>query len=488
MGERQQIPIFGLGELQRSPFVSTVDRVNCVAEMTDNGRQQAAIFGLPGLVAVFNSINQIPFRAFYIREGEDVAYGIQGNQFVSATIEGGITLLATLNTQEGPAWIADSGDELLVNEGSSPGIFNTSTGVYTEITDPDFPTGALGGAFLNGRFFVWTPTPNLPDPTIAGRVYASDPFEGLAWDGLNFFTPESLPDGIGDVVRWKGDLVVFGQTGIEFWAAGNINIPGQLGYQPIAGVSTEVGLAAIKGWASAGQQLFFLGRMRGQASVFELKGYNPIQVSPPKLDAEWSSLLSRSTAFASGYVVAGHPMFQITFPLETPAGQTWAFDAATQLWCERVSINKPYYRGLITATSKDRVFITSAFDGKVFLMAQQVFSEDGEEMIFQVTSTHLLKSGDNLAVDECWVDMETGLGTTQGQGADPQAMLQVSKDGGHVWGMERFVTIGKTGEYTARAARRRIGSARDIAIRLRITDPVPRRVTGAYMKLTAGVS
>jgi hypothetical protein len=134
------------------------------------------------------------------------------------------------------------------------------------------------------------------------------------------------------------------------------------------------------------------------------------------------------------------------------------------------------------------VFITSAFNGKVYLMSQRVFTEDGEDMIFQLTSTHLLKSGDSIAVDSLWVDMETGLGTTDGQGQNPMAMIQISKDGGHVWGSERFVPIGKTGKYTTRAERRRIGGARDIAIRLRITDPVPRRVCGAYMKLTAGVS
>ncbi|NOT96234.1 MAG: hypothetical protein HOP00_07985, partial [Nitrospira sp.] len=66
--------------------------------------------------------------------------------------------------------------------------------------------------------------------------------------------------------------------------------------------------------------------------------------------------------------------------------------------------------------------------------------------------------------------------------------IQVSKDGGHVWGSERWVPLGKIGDYRRRAVRRRLGASRDIAIRFRITDPIPRRVCGAYLKLMAGVS
>lgn len=46
---RTAIAIFGLGAQQRSPFISTIKRVNAVVEMTENGRQQAAIIGMSGL-------------------------------------------------------------------------------------------------------------------------------------------------------------------------------------------------------------------------------------------------------------------------------------------------------------------------------------------------------------------------------------------------------------------------------------------------------
>jgi hypothetical protein len=107
-------------------------------------------------------------------------------------------------------------------------------------------------------------------------------------------------------------------------------------------------------------------------------------------------------------------------------------------------------------------------------------------LIFEVTSIHLLKHGDRFSADSVQIDIETGLGLPVGQGDNPQGMIQVSKDGGHVWGAEKWVPLGKIGEYRRRATRRRLGAARDIAIRFRITDPIPRRLCGAYLMPAEG--
>lgn len=482
MSEQKQLPIFGLGVEQRSPFVSTVERINAVVEMTENGRSQSAIYGLPGLTAILDFGIEL-IRDIYIREGDSIFYVVQADQFLSIAFDGSLTLLGTLGTLTGPAWISDNGQQLFINDGVSPSIYDPHDETFTAINST-FPKGATGATFHAGRFFVCVPTPNAPDPTIEGRVYASGLYDGLVWDALDFFTPESLPDGVVDIVRWQDNLIVFGQSSMEFWTNAQISVPGALGYQIIAGAATEVGLAAVKGWSAAGQQFFFLGRMKGQASVFELTGYRVAPVSTPKLDLIFAGLPTRSNAIATGYQVTGHSIFQITFPLIVD-GQTWAYDTTTQLWCRRVSLGLPYYRGLLSVTSNDQVYITSAFVSKIFRMDSDVYTEDTFDMVFELSSIHLLKNGDTLSLDSIWLDMETGLAVA---GENPQVMIQISKDGGHVWGEERFVSAGKTGEYKTRAIRRRMGLARDIAVRMRITDPVARRVTGAYMRVTGGVS
>ena len=479
----QAVSIFGLGQQQRSPFISTVKRVNAVVEMTENGRQQAALIGMPGL-ASYVSTGGRPARALFIREGELTFYVVVDDQILQLSANLPAKLLGSFTTIEGPIWMADNGTQLLINDGVTAYIYTFATDSLTQIVDPDFPSGARGAEFLQDRFWVY-----VTSGTSANRVYGSDQFNGLSWDPLNFFTPEATPDGIVSIMRWYNNLIVWGRTSIEWWTGVAVNVPGQLGFQPITGASTEIGLGGELSYFGVGQRLFFLGRVSGQAGVYEIVNYQAVKVSTPAVDADIVRRINHTISIGTGYMISGHGIFQLTFPDTTTQGAiTWAFDTTTELWCERQSYSKPYYRGLHASTTLDRVFISDAFTGTIWEMSDAYQVEGDDPLIFEVTSIHLLKQGDQLAVDSIQIDMETGLGLSVGQGSDPRGMIQVSKDGGHVWGMEAWVPLGKIGAYKTRAIRRRIGAARDIAIRFRITDPIPRRVSGAYLYLTPGVS
>ena len=194
-----------------------------------------------------------------------------------------------------------------------------------------------------------------------------------------------------------------------------------------------------------------------------------------------------SDAIATGYMVNDHPIYQVTIPGDTQDGAiTWIYDALTNQWSRRGSLGKPYYRGLFAVGTSSAIYISDAFTGKLYRMDAQTHSEDGELLEYEVTSSHVLKEGDGFSVEKFQVDLETGLGNPMPPGDNPHAILQVSKDGGHTWPIERHVTLGKMGQYTARAQEFQFGWARDWAFRLRITEPIPRRVTGAYLTLRPG--
>jgi hypothetical protein len=72
--------------------------------------------------------------------------------------------------------------------------------------------------------------------------------------------------------------------------------------------------------------------------------------------------------------------------------------------------------------------------------------------------------------------------TVAGGTSDPQAMLDWSDDGGHVWGNEHWVGIGAIGEYKNRAVWRRLGASRDRIYRLTVTDAVKPIVIGAHLE------
>ena len=62
--------------------------------------------------------------------------------------------------------------------------------------------------------------------------------------------------------------------------------------------------------------------------------------------------------------------------------------------------------------------------------------------------------------------------------------LQVSKDGGQSFYSVGFSSMGPIGNYTTRCIWRSLGAARDWVLKLRITDPIHRVVTGATADLT----
>lgn len=71
-------------------------------------------------------------------------------------------------------------------------------------------------------------------------------------------------------------------------------------------------------------------------------------------------------------------------------------------------------------------------------------------------------------------------------GTNPKAMLDWSDDGGHTWSNELWRSIGKIGDYDARAKWNRLGSSRNRIFRVTISDPVKKVIMGAYAPIIIG--
>lgn len=83
---------------------------------------------------------------------------------------------------------------------------------------------------------------------------------------------------------------------------------------------------------------------------------------------------------------------------------------------------------------------------------------------------------------------EPGVGLDSGQGSDPLMIIRISRDGGRTWGAEIEVRMGAGGEYGLRWVTKPLGSYRDGALWVRITDPVFAALIGAEHYIRAGVS
>lgn len=67
-------------------------------------------------------------------------------------------------------------------------------------------------------------------------------------------------------------------------------------------------------------------------------------------------------------------------------------------------------------------------------------------------------------------------------GSDPRVMLRLSNDGGKTWITEPWRAAGKVGEFYRRVRWNRLGSARRRVFEVSVTDPIPWRITAAYLK------
>jgi hypothetical protein len=101
---------------------------------------------------------------------------------------------------------------------------------------------------------------------------------------------------------------------------------------------------------------------------------------------------------------------------------------------------------------------------------------------------HLSAERITLFYSQLKVDMETGVGTLNGQGEAPKMMLQWSTDRGHTWSTEHWIECGPLGAYRWRAIWRRLGRSRDMVFRIVVTDPIPVTLIDAYVDVTKGTS
>jgi hypothetical protein len=116
-----------------------------------------------------------------------------------------------------------------------------------------------------------------------------------------------------------------------------------------------------------------------------------------------------------------------------------------------------------------------------------VYTDNGAAVKRQLTTRHIGVDGNEINISELFLDMETGVGLQSGQGSAPQIMLQVSKDGGRTFGVEKWKSVGAVGQYkTPRAIWRRLGSARDFVFQFTLTDPVKFTVIGGSITVDQG--
>lgn len=465
----QAISIFGLGIQSRSPNVTAQTRVNMYLEFEAQGgdKTQVTAYGTPGL-ELFANLGTERARGMYAVGVYN--YIVTGNKLWRVNQSGNSEFIDYLNTggETLRVGMADNGLQLRIDDGENGYIYTYATGTFEQITDPDFVPGNT--VSFNDGFFI----SNEPG---SGRFWLSKSYDGLVYDALDFATAESNPDNLVYPYPDHGEIILFGEIATEFLVnTGALDFP----YARIAGSAIEWGLAARWSVTKFDNSVIFLAQNRlGEVQVTRINGYTPKRVSTFDLEAIINAYPFASIKAASGYsyMYKGHPFYVLNF---TEA--SWLYDGASNAWSQLKSYGLERHRGQMAVLHNNQTVVADFENGNLYLVKGDVYTDNGDPLISELTTRHTFRNGDKLIINELWVDSETGSALSTGQGSDPQISMQISKDGGHSWGNERFASMGKLGEYKARTRWLRLGQARDWVFRLTISEPIKRVLLGAWVR------
>jgi hypothetical protein len=538
-------PILGGSYVARSTNAADNRMVNLFPEAIpegSGGKEAGFLLRCPGL-RLLATVGSGPIRGLWVTNG--VAYVVSGDKFYSLSTSYTATLIGTVSGT-GPVSMADNGTQIFIACNPTSFIYNTSTGVFGEITDTDFP-GAGSVGYLDG-YFVF----NEPD---SQKFWVTSLLDGTSIDPLDFASAEGYPDNVVALIVDHREIFLFGNNSVEIWYdAGTPDFP----LARIQGAFMEVGCEAAYSVAKLDNSVFWVGSdARGRGVVYRANGYTPARVSTNALEYAIQSYGNISDAIGYTYQQDGHPFYVLIFP---SAQATWVYDVSTQLWHERAAFENGEFtrhRSNCQMSFNNEVVVGDYEDGRLYAYDLDVYADD-DQIQKWLRSWRALATGTNTlkrtAHHSLQLDAETGVGlndypaydsedlateagdvivaefvqgylTTQAgdqlvteandgneplvtqvqpaedyngyaleteaynaaPGYDPQVMLRWSDDGGHTWSNEHWNSMGKIGAYGTRTIWRRLGMTekiRDRVYEVSGTDPVKIAIMGAELFVT----
>jgi len=331
--------------------------------------------------------------------------------------------------------------------------------------------------------------------------------------GLSYASKFTGPDNLISLVCDHGQVYLLGERTSEVWAdVGTFPFP----FQRIPGSSSEHGISAPFSVARLGNSFAYLAKNnRGQAEIVMMNGYFPTRISTHAVE---NTLVDQyvGDAIAYTYQLEGHETYVISFPT---LDLTWAYDIATQMWHKWLWVDNlnvyHRHRSNCSAFFQGIVLVGDWQNGQIYQLDPTNYTDNGQTIRRLRRAPHLVTDLQRQYFDEMQIQFQPGVGLTGnatsaysptsaiagyavaglavcGQatietvGADPQAMLRWSNDGGSTWSNEHWQTIGKTGKYQNRIIWRRLGWSRDRIFEVVVTDPIKAAIISANLKASEG--
>jgi hypothetical protein len=333
------------------------------------------------------------------------------------------------------------------------GYWIESDGTVTEIDDEAFyPSNAV--TFLDSYLIF--------NRAGTGQAFATGQYSD-EFNALDFAEAEKAPDDLVGVLAAGDNLMMFGEKTTEVWYnAANAN---GLVFSRIQGGTMEHGCASYASAQEDDGTVLWLtdGGLVVMASNLSIQRVSDdqVEIALKERRADWA------TARAFIYRDEGHTTYVLTV-----GDITLAYDLATQSWHQRAN----YSRGCVLARCYVDAWgkhIVGDDSGRLLVMSSETYDDAGEPLIAEVVTMPIVNSRVYAALGSLEIEIDTG---EFAPGNDYGVGLSTTKDGGKSWSTERLASLGPSGAYGRRVEWRKLGAKREHRFRLRISDPIKRKL------------
>lgn len=373
---------------------------------------------------------------------------------------GSFAEIGTINTSyTGPVWMVGSVSQLLIVDGVSGYIYTPGTGLFQQISDPDFP--GAGTCDSQDGYGLFT-QPNTRE------WFQSDLYDFSSIVATDFYVKEGKPDNIIALKSLLREVWIFGAESIEVWSnvGGNgITAPT---FMRNAGGLLEYGLGAAASPQIVNSKMIWMSDKR---QLLKAIAYQPQKISGQMMERAVKDFAAFDDAFAFTYTEANHDFYVITFPT---GNETWVWDDSTQMLHKRQSYDGAggwgRHRANCYTLYNNNHYVGDFNNGKIWHMSSNYYDDGGEEIRREFHMTPLY--GGQKYIDFPPVEIKVKSGVGLSTGLDPQIMLQFSEDEGETWSNEVWRSAGKIGEYTRKAKWTQMGRSYWRMYKAVMTDPV----------------
>jgi len=401
----------------------------------------------------------------------DMYYVISGNTLYKVNEAGQETSIGTIDTSFGHVRMAQNGatngKEILIVDGTRGYINSISTGtdVLTAIADASFPDTATHCQYIDGFFVV-------NDPSVTGKWFSSESYNGTTWDALDFATAERQPDKLQGLVVTNREIWLVGEDTSEVWANDG---SGGFAFSPLESGYSQWGTNAPQSLAETSGVAFWLGRnSEGGGFVIMTKGLQPSIVSPPGIVSQITDLDVTDDAYGWTYQYKSHIFYVLTFPTEE---LTLVYDVTTQEWHEWASKETGYFRGSNHVFLYGKHLVGDSLSGKVYELDWGVGTEDGD-LITRTRRSPWIHLEDKATIHRTvWLVLNSGASETS---EEPTVILRFRDNDGD-WSSWKERSCGLTGEKDKRLVWRQLGKSESRMYEVQTSAVTPLVLITAYL-------